>query len=73
VFGLLLLDKPGGITSNRALQRAKRLFGAAKAGHADPSFYSLTAWSGTEYFGMMRAFHEVLKYWPLNRAAAEDR
>jgi tRNA pseudouridine55 synthase len=33
VFGLLLLDKPAGISSNRALQRAKRLFGAAKAGH----------------------------------------
>jgi tRNA pseudouridine55 synthase len=32
-FGLLLLDKPAGISSNRALQRAKRLFGAAKAGH----------------------------------------
>ena len=34
VFGLLLLDKPSGMSSNRALQRAKRLFGAAKAGHA---------------------------------------
>jgi tRNA pseudouridine55 synthase len=34
VFGLLLLDKPAGMSSNRALQRAKRLFGAAKAGHA---------------------------------------
>ncbi|HUQ50783.1 MAG TPA: tRNA pseudouridine(55) synthase TruB, partial [Gammaproteobacteria bacterium] len=33
VFGLLLLDKPAGLSSNRALQRAKRLFGAAKAGH----------------------------------------
>ncbi len=33
LFGLLLLDKPAGISSNRALQRAKRLFGAAKAGH----------------------------------------
>jgi tRNA pseudouridine55 synthase len=33
VFGLLLLDKPAGISSNRALQRAKHLFGAAKAGH----------------------------------------
>jgi tRNA pseudouridine55 synthase len=33
VRGILLLDKPGGITSNRALQRAKRLFQAAKAGH----------------------------------------
>jgi tRNA pseudouridine55 synthase len=34
LFGLLLLDKPAGISSNRALQRAKRLFNAAKAGHA---------------------------------------
>lgn len=33
VTGILLLDKPGGISSNRALQQAKRLFGAAKAGH----------------------------------------
>lgn len=33
VSGILLLDKPGGISSNRALQRAKRLFAAAKAGH----------------------------------------
>jgi tRNA pseudouridine55 synthase len=31
--GVLLLDKPVGITSNGALQRLKRLFGAAKAGH----------------------------------------
>ncbi len=30
----LLLDKPVGITSNRALQHAKRLCGAKKAGHA---------------------------------------
>jgi len=34
VFGLLLLDKPLGLSSNRALQRAKRLFAADKAGHA---------------------------------------
>jgi tRNA pseudouridine55 synthase len=34
VFGLLLLDKPLGLSSNRALQRAKRIFAAAKAGHA---------------------------------------
>lgn len=33
VDGILLLDKPAGITSNRALQIAKRLFGARKAGH----------------------------------------
>lgn len=34
MFGLLLLDKPAGLSSNRALQRVKRLFAAAKAGHA---------------------------------------
>lgn len=33
VSGILLLDKPTGITSNGALQRAKRLFQARKAGH----------------------------------------
>jgi tRNA pseudouridine55 synthase len=33
VNGILLLDKPVGITSNDALQRVKRLFNAAKAGH----------------------------------------
>jgi tRNA pseudouridine55 synthase len=32
--GALLLDKPLGLTSNAALQKAKRLFGASKAGHA---------------------------------------
>lgn len=31
--GILLLNKPKGITSNTALQKAKRLFGAKKAGH----------------------------------------
>ncbi|MBA2411370.1 MAG: tRNA pseudouridine(55) synthase TruB [Burkholderiaceae bacterium] len=33
VNGVLLLDKPGGMTSNSALQRARRLLNAAKAGH----------------------------------------
>ena len=33
VNGLLVLDKPTGMSSNAALQQAKRLFGAAKAGH----------------------------------------
>lgn len=33
VDGVLLLDKPIGITSNAAIQRVKRLFNAAKAGH----------------------------------------
>jgi tRNA pseudouridine55 synthase len=34
IDGALLLDKAVGMTSNAALQRAKRLFGAQKAGHA---------------------------------------
>ena len=33
VSGLLLLDKPAGYSSNRALQIVKRLFRAEKAGH----------------------------------------
>ncbi|MDA8349666.1 MAG: tRNA pseudouridine(55) synthase TruB [Pseudomonadota bacterium] len=32
--GIVLLDKPLGLSSNAALQRVRRLFGAAKAGHA---------------------------------------
>lgn len=40
VDGLLLLDKPAGATSNRVLQRVRRLLNAEKAGHTgslDPS------------------------------------
>lgn len=33
VDGVLLLDKPSGMTSNSALQAARRLFNAAKGGH----------------------------------------
>jgi tRNA pseudouridine55 synthase len=33
VDGVLLLDKPAGLSSNAALQRARRLYAAAKAGH----------------------------------------
>jgi tRNA pseudouridine55 synthase len=33
VDGILLLDKPMGVSSNRALQNVKHLYGAAKAGH----------------------------------------
>lgn len=33
IDGLLVLDKPLGLSSNHALQQAKRLYGAAKAGH----------------------------------------
>ena len=32
--GILLLDKPAGMSSNAALQRVRRLLGGAKAGHA---------------------------------------
>jgi tRNA pseudouridine55 synthase len=33
VNGILLLDKPLGVSSNQALQRVKRLYQARKAGH----------------------------------------
>ena len=33
VDGVLLLDKPSGLSSNAALQRARRVFAAEKAGH----------------------------------------
>lgn len=33
VDGLLLLDKPQGMTSNQALQKVRNLFRAEKAGH----------------------------------------
>ncbi|RYG85201.1 tRNA pseudouridine(55) synthase TruB, partial [bacterium] len=31
--GILLLDKPLGLSSNAALQRVRRVFGRPKAGH----------------------------------------
>ena len=33
VHGIVLLDKPQGLSSNQALQRVRRLFGAEKGGH----------------------------------------
>src|SRR6476659_4740500 len=33
LHGILLLDKPQGLSSNQALQRARHLFRAEKAGH----------------------------------------
>ena len=33
INGILLLDKPSGVTSNKALQITKKLFAAEKAGH----------------------------------------
>ena len=46
INGVLLLDKPHGITSNRALQISKRLFSAIKSGHTgtlDPMATGLLA------------------------------
>ena len=34
VHGAVLVDKPVGVTSNFALQKIRKLFGARKAGHA---------------------------------------
>jgi len=34
IDGIVLLDKPAGLSSNQALQRARRLLSAAKGGHA---------------------------------------
>jgi tRNA pseudouridine55 synthase len=36
VHGILLLDKPTGLTSNDVLQKVKRIYNAAKAGHRRP-------------------------------------
>ncbi|HBW99428.1 MAG TPA: tRNA pseudouridine(55) synthase TruB, partial [Gammaproteobacteria bacterium] len=33
VNGILVVDKPAGISSNDVVQQAKRLFGAQKVGH----------------------------------------
>ncbi|KPK30020.1 MAG: hypothetical protein AMJ66_09910, partial [Betaproteobacteria bacterium SG8_40] len=33
ISGVLLLDKPSGLTSNAAVQKVRRLFDRAKAGH----------------------------------------
>ena len=33
IHGIVLLDKPAGISSNRALQKVRGIFGARKAGH----------------------------------------
>src|SRR6266436_4519056 len=61
--GVLLLDKPAGITSTRALATAKRVLQAAKAGHMgtlDPFATGL----------LPLAFGEATKF---SRFAAESR
>jgi tRNA pseudouridine55 synthase len=48
--GVLLLDKPVGLSSNHALQRAKRAMDAQKAGHTgmlDPfATWLVVCWMG---------------------------
>jgi tRNA pseudouridine55 synthase len=57
VDGVLLLDKPVGASSNAALQRARRLLGARKAGHTgtlDPlagGLLALTLGEATKFSG----------------------
>jgi tRNA pseudouridine55 synthase len=59
IDGVLLLDKPRGITSNAALQRAKRALNAAKAGHTgtlDPmasGLLPLCFGEGTKFSGLL--------------------
>ena len=42
INGILILDKPTGMSSNHALQRVKRMFGARKAGHTGSLAVSYT-------------------------------
>jgi tRNA pseudouridine55 synthase len=71
IDGVLLLDKPAGLSSNTALQQAKRLYNAAKAGHTgtlDPfatgllpiCFGQATKFSGYALHGD-KAYRAVLK------------
>jgi tRNA pseudouridine55 synthase len=61
IDGALLVDKPVGLSSNAVLQQAKRLFGAAKAGHGgtlDPLASGLLVvlfGEGTKFAGPMLA------------------
>ena len=54
VDGLLLLNKPPGLTSNQALQKVKRLLRAKKAGHTgslDPAATGMLAAPGGRIAG----------------------
>jgi len=59
IDGVLLLDKPAGITSNAALQAARRMLGARKAGHGgtlDPlatGLLTLSFGEATKFSGML--------------------
>jgi tRNA pseudouridine55 synthase len=64
VFGLLLLDKPAGVSSNHALQRIKRLYQASRAGHTgslDPlatGMLPILFGSGTRLSGYLLDSHK---------------
>jgi len=71
IDGVLLLDKPGGMSSNAALQKARWLFNAAKAGHTgtlDPMatgllplcFGEATKFSG-ELLGAAKRYEATLR------------
>ena len=58
VDGLLLLNKPVGVTSNGALQKVKRLLGVRKAGHTgslDPAATGMSGDESTERLGAFKA------------------
>lgn len=69
VSGVLLLDKPTGLSSNAALQRVKRLFGARKAGHAgtlDPMATGLLPicfGETTKFSGLLLAADKTYDAW----------
>ena len=72
VSGVLLLDKPSGPSSNTVLQRAKRLLGAARAGHTgtlDPlasGLLVITVGEATKFSGVLleadKAYRARLKF-----------
>ncbi len=65
VDGVLLLDKPLGVTSTGALQQARRLFNAAKAGHTgtlDPmatGLLPLCFGEATKFSGLLLDAHKT--------------
>lgn len=67
VHGILLLDKPLGMSSNAALQRARRLIGAAKGGHTgslDPlatGLLPLCFGEATKLAGMLLCSHKAYR------------
>ena len=58
IHGVILLDKPAGITSQTAVTQVKRLMGADKAGHTgtlDPMASGVVLiLTGSEYFNKER-------------------